>query len=336
MMKMKNKIILALNKNRLLLISLVIILVFPLLLRGNNYVIRVGAVSLLYGLLAISLNLISGVAGQISMGHAAFFAIGAYASSLLSLRLQFPFWACLVLAIIISAFSGMIIGIPSMRMQGGYLAIISLGFSEIIRMVLLNWKSFTDGAKGLLNIPRATVFGIKISTVTQSYYFFVFFLVICYILLKHLIDSRFGRNLRAIKSDDTAAESMGINVFWSKVLAYVISAAIAGLAGSLYAHYMMFISPYSFTSDVSTTILSMVVLGGLGNMYGACLSAVVLTALPETLRSFSKYRMLIYGILLVIIMLSKTKDWNESRFIGCIKERFSRKNGKLEKAGKED
>lgn len=294
-------------------ITLAVALVFPLVFSGNNTVIRLGAVSLLYGILAVSLNLISGVAGQISMGHVAFYGIGAYVSAMLSMRAQFPFLLCLLCAFALSAVAGLIIGIPSLRMQGGYLAIISIGFAEIVRLTLLNWKSFTNGAKGLLNIPRPSIFGYTISSVTQTFYFFLFFLVVAYAALSNLISSKFGRNLKAIKSDDIAAEAMGIHVYRSKVTAYVISASIAGVAGSLYAHYMMFISPYSFTSDVSTSILSMVVLGGLGNMYGALIAAIVLTVLPETLRSLESYRMLIYGVLLVTIMLSKTTVWSETR-----------------------
>lgn len=307
-------------------ITLAVALVFPLVFAGNNTVIRLGAVSLLYGILAISLNLISGVAGQISMGHVAFYGIGAYTSALLAMRANFPFPLCLLCAFLLSAVAGLVIGIPSLRMQGGYLAIISIGFAEIVRLTLLNWKSFTDGAKGLLNIPRPSIFGYTISSVTQSFYFFLFFLVVAYIALANLINSKFGRNLKAIKSDDIAAEAMGVNVYRSKVVAYVISASVAGVAGSLYAHYMMFISPYSFTSDVSTSILSMVVLGGLGNMYGAFLSAVVLTVLPETLRSLDSYRMLIYGVLLVAIMLSKTTVWSETRLgtaLSGVKEKLT-------------
>ncbi|MCI9577832.1 MAG: branched-chain amino acid ABC transporter permease [Oscillibacter sp.] len=304
------------KRNRTLLvpcITLSVALVFPLVFAGNNTVIRLGAVSLLYGILAVSLNLISGVAGQISMGHVAFYGIGAYTSAMLAMQMQLPFLLCLFCAFVLSALAGLIIGIPSLRMQGGYLAIISIGFAEIVRLTLLNWKSFTNGAKGLLNIPRPSLFGYTISSVTQSFYFFLFFLVVAYVALSNLISSKFGRNLKAIKSDDIAAEAMGIHVYRSKVTAYVISASIAGVAGSLYAHYMMFISPYSFTSDVSTSILSMVVLGGLGNMYGALIAAIVLTVLPETLRSLDSYRMLIYGVLLVTIMLSKTTVWSETR-----------------------
>ena len=157
-------------------ITLAVALVFPLVFSGNNTVIRLGAVSLLYGILAVSLNLISGVAGQISMGHVAFYGIGAYVSAMLSMRAQFPFLLCLLCAFALSAVAGLIIGIPSLRMQGGYLAIISIGFAEIVRLTLLNWKSFTNGAKGLLNIPRPSIFGYTISSVTQTFYFFLFFL----------------------------------------------------------------------------------------------------------------------------------------------------------------
>lgn len=313
-------------KRSILAIAVVILsLAFPILFSSNDYIIRVGVFSEIYVLLAISLNLISGVAGQISMGHVAFYALGAYASALLSTKAGWPFLLCLVGAVIVSAIGGVIIGIPSLRLQGGYLAIITIGFAEVVRLTLLNWIDFTRGALGIVNIARPEFFGFTFSTNTHFWYLILVFIFLSYFILQNLIQSRFGRNLKAIKNDEIAAEAMGINVYRHKVIAFVVSAAIAGIAGSLFAHYMLYIAPANFTSDQSTIILSMVVLGGLGSMPGAVVAAIVLTALPESLRDFSKYRMLVYGFLLIVIMLSKTTAWSETRIGLWLSQKFHRR-----------
>ena len=305
-------------------LAVILSLIFPILFSNNDYIIRVGVFSEIYVLLAISLNLISGVAGQISMGHVAFYALGAYASALLSTKAGWPFWLCMIGAIVVSAIGGVVIGVPSLRLQGGYLAIISIGFAEVVRLTLLNWISFTRGALGIVNIARPEFFGITFNTNTQFWYLILVFIFVSYFILQNLIQSRFGRNLKAIKNDEIAAEAMGINVYRHKVTAFVISAAIAGIAGSLFAHYMLYIAPANFTSDQSTINQSMVVLGGQGSMPGAVIAAIVLTALPEALRDFSKYRMLVYGFLLIVIMLSKTTAWGETRLGLWLSQKFHR------------
>ncbi|MCI8493826.1 branched-chain amino acid ABC transporter permease [Anaerotruncus colihominis] len=281
---------------------------FPLL-GFSQYVYRVCVISVLYAILAMSLNLIAGVAGQISLGHIAFYGIGAYTSALLCVNLGVSVWLGILAAFLISMLFGLLIAIPTLKLSGGYLAILTMSFAEIIRLILLNWTDVTRGPMGILNIPKPKLFGYTIKSSAAFLYLVIIIAIVVYIALRNLIRSKFGRNLKALRDDEISSESMGINVYRHKVIAFVISTGIAGIAGALYASYMEFIDPTSFISDESTVILSMVVLGGMGNMNGSIIAAILLTVLPEALRSFSDYRMLVYGVVLVVMMLLKITDW---------------------------
>ncbi len=289
-------------------ILLAAMLVFPLM-GFSQYVYRIAVVSVLYAILAMSLNLIAGVAGQISLGHIAFYGIGAYTSALLCVNFGVSVWGGILAAFVVSMLFGLLIAIPTLKLSGGYLAILTMSFAEIIRLILLNWTSVTRGPMGILNIPKPSLFGYTIKSSGAFLYLVLTVAIIVYIGLHNLIHSRFGRNLQALRDDEISSESMGINVYRYKVIAFVISTGIAGVAGALFASYMEFIDPSSFISDESTVILSMVVLGGMGNMNGSIIAAALLTILPEALRSFSDYRMLVYGVVLVAMMLLKITDW---------------------------
>ena len=287
----------------------------------TEYVMRILVLCGLYVMLSASLNLLSGVTGQVSVGHIAFYGIGSYTSALASMHLGMPFWGCLLLAVLITTIFGAVIAFPSLRLSGGYLALITMGFGEVIRLIMLNWMSLTRGPMGLVNVPSPVIFGITFDNSQKYFYLVLIICVVALIVLNNLIKSKFGRNLRAIKDDELAAEAMGINTYIKKVTAFIIAAAIAGAAGSLYAHLMLFVDPTSFRNDESTVVLSMVVLGGMGNMWGSVIAAVLLTILPELLRGFSNYRMLIYGILLVAIMLLKCVHWTEFKLVQRLKQK---------------
>lgn len=289
-------------------ILLAAMLVFPLM-GFSQYVYRIAVVSVLYAILAMSLNLIAGVAGQISLGHIAFYGIGAYTSALLCVNFGVSVWVGILAAFVVSMLFGLLIAIPTLKLSGGYLAILTMSFAEIIRLILLNWTSVTRGPMGILNIPKPSLFGYTIKSSGAFLYLVLTVAIIVYIGMHNLIHSRFGRNLQALRDDEISSESMGINVYRYKVIAFVISTGVAGVAGALFASYMEFIDPSSFISDESTVILSMVVLGGMGNMNGSIIAAALLTILPEALRSFSDYRMLVYGVVLVAMMLLKITDW---------------------------
>lgn len=290
-------------------ILLAALFVFPLL-GFSQYIYRIAVVSVLYAILAMSLNLIAGVAGQISLGHIAFYGIGAYTSALLCVNFGVSVWVGMLAAFLVSMVFGLLIAIPTLKLSGGYLAILTLSFAEIIRLILLNWTSVTRGPMGILNIPKPSIFGYTIKSSAAFLYLVLVVAVLVYVGLRNLIRSKFGRNLQALRDDEISSESMGINVYRHKVIAFVISTGLAGVAGALFASFMEFIDPSSFISDESTVILSMVVLGGMGNMNGSIIAAVLLTVLPEAMRSFADYRMLVYGVVLVAMMLLKITDWS--------------------------
>lgn len=248
-------------------------------------------------ILAVSLNLSAGFLGQLPLGHAGFMSIGAYASALFTLAVDLPanieFPIALIIGGIVAGIAGIIIGLPALRLRGDYLAIITLGFGEIIRVILLNLK-FTGGAYGLRGIA-------KYSTITWAFVFVVITVFVLHTLLK----SRHGRAIISIREDEIAAEASGISLTYYKTLTFAISAFFAGIAGGLYAHYLSILDPKDFGFMRSVEILVMVVLGGLGSMIGSVVSASVLTVLPELLRSFADYRMVVYSLLLVIVMIFK-------------------------------
>ena len=247
--------------------------------------------------LTVSLNLATGFLGQLTLGHAGFVSVGAYTAALISLRSGLPenvaFPIALISGGLVAAVFGIMIGIPALRLKGDYLAIITLGFGEIIRVFILNMK-FTGGASGLNGIPTVTNFpyaySIAVLTIT------VMFL---------LIRSRHGRAIISIREDEIAAESSGINTTYYKLLAFTIAAFFAGIAGGLQAHMLFVIDANKFGFNYSVDIMVMVVLGGMGSITGSIVAATILTILPELLRGLAQYRMLIYAILLIVLMLFK-------------------------------
>ncbi|MDR3165487.1 MAG: branched-chain amino acid ABC transporter permease [Synergistaceae bacterium] len=248
-------------------------------------------------ILAVSLNLSAGFLGQLPLGHAGFMSVGGYAAALLTMNLNMPANVELPIALVFGGFVaagfGVLIGLPALRLKGDYLAIITLGFGEIIRVIILN-LDFTGGAYGLKGIGRKT-------TVTWVY----IFVVITLWTINALIRSRHGRAILSIREDEIAAEASGIPTTYYKVLAFSISAGFAGVAGGLYAHYLSILDPSAFGFMRSCEILVIVVLGGLGSIFGSVVSAAALTVLPEMLRGFAEYRMVIYSLLLIGVMIFK-------------------------------
>ena len=244
-------------------------------------------------ILAVSLNLITGFTGQLSLGHAAFMSIGAYASGILTAKLGLPFIVGILGAAFAAALAGVLIGVPTLRLKGDYLAIATLGFGEIIRIVGLNWK-YIGGAMGLNDIPRYTnwtwLFGIIVLTV---------------VVISNFLSSYNGRAVISIKEDEIASTSMGVNTNYYKVLVFTIGALFAGIAGALYANYFYFIRPDSFGFMKSVDILVIVVLGGLGSIRGSILSAIALSLVSLSLQGIPELRMVIYAVILFIMMVYK-------------------------------
>ncbi len=244
-------------------------------------------------ILAVSLNLINGFTGQFSIGHAGFFGIGAYMSAYLTVVHHYPFIIALILGGLFSAFIGLCIGLPTLRLRGDYLAIATLGFGEIIRVVILNIPA-VGGARGFSGIGRHTSFGLT-----------YLIMILTVVIIKNFISSRHGRACVSIREDEIASETLGINTTYYKVAAFTIGAFFAGVAGSLYVHYMQYINPASNQIGFmkSIDILIMVVLGGLGSITGSIAAAIFLTLIPEFLRSLAEYRMVVYPIILILVMI---------------------------------
>lgn len=266
------------------------------------YILHLAILAGIYVILALSLNLIIGYAGQVSLGHAAFYGIGAYASTLAALNLHFPYPLAVLAAMLFTGFCGLALGLPTLRLKEDYLAIVTLGFGVIIDLVMRNLE-ITGGPDGIVGIPSPVILGLSFRPAP------LYFLLVCLgmaftlVFTYLLVSSYHGRALRAIRDHETTAQVMGINSPAYKVAIFALAAALAGLAGSLFAHYIKHINYESFGLHTSILILCMVVLGGMGSIPGSVLGAVILTALPETLRQFQSYQDLIYGGLLVALLV---------------------------------
>ncbi|MFZ5943884.1 MAG: branched-chain amino acid ABC transporter permease [Bacillota bacterium] len=245
----------------------------------------------IYIVLALGLNLITGVTGQLSLGHAAYMSIGAYSSAVASMKLGLPFIFALLIGGFAAGLFGLVIGFPTLRLTGDYLAIATLGFGEIVKSLLFN-MAFVGGAMGLAGIPPKTTFTVTLLIV-----------VVVVVMMFRVENSRFGRALLAIREDDIAAECSGVDAAAYKIKMFVLGTFIAGIGGALWSHKIMVIQPNDFGFMKSIEILNMVVLGGLGSIPGTIVGATVLTSVPELLRFSAEYRMLLYGVILVIMMI---------------------------------
>lgn len=273
----------------------------PLVL--NDYYVDVLTLTGLYIMLATGLNIAVGFTGLLDLGYAAFYAIGAYTYALLSTRLGVPFWPALPIGGLMAAACGVVLGAITLRLRGDYLAIVTLGFLQLVYLVLNNWDSVTHGPNGILNIGRPTIGAFVFTTPPHFYYLVVGLASTTVFTVHRLHRSRIGRAWLAIREDEVAAEAMGVDTTRLKVLAFALGAACAGIAGVFFAGRFGFISPESFTFFESVTILSMVVLGGMGSLPGVILGAVIITLLPEVLRGLAGFRMLIFGAALVAMMI---------------------------------
>ncbi|NMB07757.1 MAG: branched-chain amino acid ABC transporter permease [Tissierellia bacterium] len=293
------------SKRTTIYIIIAILLILPWVLNAYPYVQRTSIVALLYVILALSLNFVLGFAGQLSMGHSAFYGIGAYVTALLMVNFNFPFWIAFLISAIVAGFFGFLLGIPTLRLKGDYLAITTIGFSEILRLILVNWTEVTRGPAGIPGIPSPKIFGFTISSNIGYYYLILILAFFTVFISSRLLNSRLGQGFIAVRDDEVAAEAMGINSTYLKIMAFVLGAAIAGMAGSFFATFVHYVNPDNFTYMESVTILCMVVLGGLGSIPGVILGAILLTILPEALRGIASYRYAIYGLLLILMMINR-------------------------------
>jgi len=277
-----------------------------------EYFLHILVITGIYVILTLSLNLVVGYTGLAALGHAAFSCVGAYTSSLLALKYGLSPWLGLLIGACAAAVLGAVVGAPSLRLKGDYLALATFGLGVIVYSIAKNWVAVTRGPMGLPGIPGFSIFGAEISAVWSYLILVAVFVALTYVVMHRIVNSPFGRILRAIRDDEIAALAMGKNVNKYKIIVFVVGAFFAGIAGSLYAHYITFIDPSSFTVMESIAILLMVVFGGMGSLGGSFVGAAILVIFPEMLRFLgmpssvaAPLRQMIYGLLLIVLMLKR-------------------------------
>jgi branched-chain amino acid transport system permease protein len=296
-------------RNAVLLLILLGACVFPQL-GLKSYYLHIAILALINSLLALGLNIIAGYAGQLSLAQAAFFGIGSYTAALLMLYRNVTFWPAAIAGILASMLVAAAFGLPTLRLKGPYFVIATLGFGEIVRLIFLNWEKVTRGPNGLIGIPAPDLLpfgawkGKLIIDSKVAYYYLVLIVLFAVLAIYYnFVHSKANRALRAIHDDQVAAEVMGINLTTHKIVAFAAGAGLSGLAGVLYAGYIRFISPDSFTIGESINILIMMVLGGMGTIVGPIIGAITITYLLETMRVFKDYRLVIYGLAMFFMIL---------------------------------
>ena len=277
---------------------------FPFLF--SSYQTNIMTTALMYVMLGLGLNIVVGLAGLLDLGYVAFYAVGAYSYALLNYHFGLGFWAILPVGALLGVLFGILLGFPVLRLRGDYLVIVTLGFGEIIRLILENWNEFSFGPSGIANIPRPGLFGIQMSLNEATIYLYFIMIALCLFtifVVNRLQDSRIGRAWIALREDEVACQAMGIDKTKTKLTAFALGAMWAGMVGVIFAAKTTFINPASFTFLESAMILSIVVLGGMGSIIGVILGAFILILTPEYLRAFSNYRMLLFGMTMVLMMV---------------------------------
>lgn len=292
------------HKNQKWLLIALVAVLFVLPLFGlSAYLIRVLCMIATYSILALSLNLITGYMGQTSMGHAALYCIGAYAGALCTTRLGTSFWVSLLVAIVVGALAGAFEGFVTMNLSGSYMTVTTLAFAQVVTMIAQNWTSLTNGPLGIKSISRPSFFGIELTTNNGGLYWLALvFLILTVLFVTAIINSKMGRAVIAIKEDELAAKLMGIETRRYRIAVVAIAGALAGVAGCYYAHMSRYVDPKVFSFDVSMTILTIVIFGGLASIPGSILGSIIMVSFPEALQFLSEYRFLVYGFILVIMM----------------------------------
>jgi branched-chain amino acid transport system permease protein len=285
---------------------IVVAAAFAPLVVWNPYQLHTLIMAGIFAVLALSLNLLLGYTGQLSLGHAAFFGIGAYASALLSVKLEWSPWLGMLAAIVVPGLAGWGIGRLALKLRGAYFVLLTISFAGVISLVSVNWMDLTNGPLGIPGVPALAIAlpglpELSLRTKGAFYYLVLAAVVLAYLVCRRIIASRIGRALVALRENETLAESVGIDGTFYLVLAAAISAAMAGAAGGLYAHYTRFVSPEVFLFTYTVTMVIMVVAGGKGTLAGPVVGAVIFTVLPEALRALTswQWQMLLYGILLI-------------------------------------
>jgi branched-chain amino acid transport system permease protein len=297
------------TRQRIAFAALGALALFAPLLAPNDYIMGVIARICLYAILALGLNIVVGFAGLLDIGYVAFFGIGSYVYALLAsphFGIHLPFLVALPIVVAATALSGVIIGAPTLRVRGDYLAMVTLGFGEIVYLLLVNLDrpiNITGGPSGIIGVDPPALAGLMPRSNAEYYFLFLMFLAFAVLISMRLRDSRIGWAWQAIREDEVAAQAMGINVFVAKLQAFAIGASFAGVAGCLLASWQHSVFPANFMFTESINILAMVILGGMGSLFGVLLGAALIVALPELFREFEQYRLLAFGFMLMVLMI---------------------------------
>ncbi len=278
-----------------------LLVVFPIAY-PKSYVMGVMCRIFMYMILAGSLNVINGYSGQFNIGHAGFYCIGAYTEAILATKLGLSFWIALPLGGVMAALIGLLVATPTLKLRGTYLAIVTLGFSEIIRLVALNWEGLTGGPIGIKGIPAPIFFGFKVTRSIHYYYIFLALAAIFFFVTYRVINSRVGRAWMSIREDELAARSLGVETRFYKAINFMYGAFWAGIAGAAFAPYFKFIASDMFSLDEGFNILSMVIIGGQGTLLGPMVGSIIVNFLTEFLRPISQYRLVVYALLIIAMM----------------------------------
>lgn len=292
------------DKNKILFALLLIVVLLAVPYMGfSDFILRIIVTSLIYSIASMGNMVIVGYCGLLTCGHGAFYGLGAYVSALLAVKLGFSFPLCFLCAILGSMIFGFLIALPCLRVDVDFLSLITIAFAQIFNAVVKNWTPVTGGARGVVAIPVPKMFGISFATQKSYYLLVIVITIVVYILLKNLMNSSVGRAMMAVRDDEIGARAMGINVNKYKIIAFVVGSTVAGIGGSLIAHYLRYIGPTSFTLDVSLLFMQMIILGGLGSLEGAILGSFFFTIMPEVFRPLAVYRMGIGGLVMLIVIL---------------------------------
>ncbi len=278
------------------------LLLFPLLVK-SEYILNVGVLAGIYVVLTMGLNITNGWTGLMSFGYAAFYGVGAYTAAILATRYGTPFWATFLLGGAVAGAAGVAIALPTLRLKGIFLALVTIGFQEIVFLVTLNWTSLTRGPMGIPGIPPPSILGHGFTSNRHFFYLILALNVLMVFVVSRIMNSRLGRTFIAIREDEVAAQSVGIPVFRMKILSFVISTAMAGVVGAFFAHHAQFVSADSFRLDETFVILTMLIVGGMGTLVGPIIGAVFLVIFPEVARFLANYREIVYGAILILVIL---------------------------------
>ena len=288
-------------KTKILLMAAIII-VIPIL-TPNMYIMQIVNMICIYIILGTSINVLTGFTGQLSLGQAAFFGVGAYTTALLNTRAGLQFIPCMIGSVLITALFGIVLAVPALKVKGSYLALLTMGFGEVVRIVMINWTPVTNGTAGILGIESPVLFGFAFDSLKKYYFLIVAFVILGLAYQNMIIHTRTGRAFVAIREDNEAAELTGINVTGYKIRAFVLSAIYCGMAGCLYAMMIRYISPDTFTNNISSVILWTAIVGGFGTVAGPVLGGIIMQVLPEALRFLGDWRLVVYGVILLIVIL---------------------------------